>query len=183
MPAEREREREGDRDSKRASEPGTRQLRSDSDSSAAANSRSVKRRDDGGGDPARHDRPRTSGWQSRPSGGRDKDERRDPFRRAKRSFVRSARRSGGRKEGNVGPIRFGDAAPRSEDWRCVFYVLLTDTRSPKELEEKIERARGEGNRGGESNYDEGRHESLIDNSVSLIDGAGETGGSQKEERK
>lgn len=35
-----------------ASEPGTRE----SDSSAAANSRSVKRRDDGGGDPAVRER-------------------------------------------------------------------------------------------------------------------------------
>lgn len=87
------REREKERKIERASEPGTHELRSDSDSSAATNSRSVKRRDDGGGDPARHGRPRTNGCQSRLSGGRDKDERRDPFRRAKRSAVRSARRS------------------------------------------------------------------------------------------
>lgn len=178
MPAERERERERDRDNGRASEPGTRQLRSDSDSSAAANSRSVKRRDDDGGDPARHGRPRTSGWQSRPSGGRDKDERRDPFRRAKRSAVRSARRS---RRGRKGGRKRGTDRVRREG--CGSSIGVSVLRTPncrrtnlrgrlKELEERRSRKRDtprrKRNRGGESNGDERRHEFLIDNSINLI---------------
>jgi len=146
LPAERERERgrkieiARERASERASQLDTHEFRSDSDSSVATNSRSVKRRDDGGGDPARHDRARTNGWQSRPSGGRDKDERCDPFRRMKWSVVRSARKScegTDRKKGNDQRIFQGSAVSRSKN--LVLHLVLRIPivpifRRPKELE-------------------------------------------------
>lgn len=154
MPAEREGKRKRERDKgdctrERASERAwytrapfrIRLLR------CHANSRSVKRRDGGGGDPARHGRPRTSGWQSRPSSGRDKEEQRDLFRRAKRSTVRSARRrrQEGEKEARNRSAVSGekDAAPRSENLvlRLVLRApIVLIFKRPKELEE-IEEAR------------------------------------------
>lgn len=150
MPAESEREEEGDRDGERASEPGTRELRL-SDSSAAADSRSVKRRDDNGGDPARHGTAAVrelSGWQSRPSGGRDKDERRDPFRRAKRSVVREKKpRKEERNRSDIRRQRYGSSRSIRIWLRlCIFGATYSRScrytqKIPMELEKKSERAR------------------------------------------
>lgn len=83
-----------------------------------------------------------SGWQSRPSGGRDKDERRDPFRRAKREKElqrEKERRQEGKKEQ---PIRFRekDAAPRSEILvRCILVLRYFNRADTYETEENLKR--------------------------------------------
>lgn len=102
--------REQSRERERSSEPGA-HTRTPSD---LADSRSVKHRD--GGDPTRHGRPRTlaeTQRQSRPSGGRDKDESRDSFRRANRR-PRSAREdaTGGRNESKRSEEPISGTAPR-----------------------------------------------------------------------
>lgn len=104
MPAERERERGENQEKEGEREKTSEQTwYTSSDLVVAADSRSVKRRDDddGGGDPARHGRPRTErvggGWQSRPSGGRDKDEQwRDPSGERRSGWSREAREEEGK---------------------------------------------------------------------------------------